>query len=251
MVVAEVELLVLLEREVRDARGVAAGDEAVGVVGEEHAAQLVVEEALGVRERALHLAVHHAVAPELGVRSLKVPVPALLSEREGRLHAEGVQHGVHVDVDEVEEVLAVARAARIRRVVGGGPGVEERREGAFQQLDERFLDGVFLGPAQDGMLEDVRHARVVLGDRAERDRERHVVVGAVEPRELGAVLRIGHPHERALHLGDRRDRRHLETAHAVAHLVRAGGAGQQRAPRHDFFCFHQFVLLAHFNVCQL
>ena len=239
MVVAEIEVLVLLECEVGDARGITARDEAVGVVGEEHPAQLVVEEALGVRERALHLAVHHAVAGEIPF-IVHLVVPALLTEREGRFHAEGMEHGVHVDVDQVEEVLAVARADRVRRVVGGGPGVEERRKGALEQLHEWLLHGILLRSAQHGMLEDVGDTRVILGNRAERDREGHVVVVAVEPHEVGAAFRIGHPHERAIHLGNRRDGRYLESAHAVAHLVRTGGTGHQCAPNHDFSCLQSF-----------
>ena len=67
VVEAVVEIPVALEVEGWDGGRVAARDEAVARLRIEHAAQLVVEAALRRGERALHLAVHDAIAGELAV----------------------------------------------------------------------------------------------------------------------------------------------------------------------------------------
>ena len=54
------------------------------------------------------------------------------------------------------------------------------------------------------MFDDVRDARVVLGQRAERDAEGLVLVGPFEPRELRAVLGVFHAPEATTHLRKRR-----------------------------------------------
>ena len=237
-----VERRVRLEGELGDGGGVAARDEAVARLRIEEAAQLVVEAALRVREGALHLAVDDAVAAQLAVRRVQLVVPALLLEREGVLHAQRVEDGVHVHVDEVEEIGAVARADGVHRRVRARPGVQERREGALQQIDERLLHGILLRAAEDGMFDDVGDARVILREGAEPDREGHVVVVAVEPRKVRAVLLVRHPHEPPLHLGQFRHAPHGEPAHDVAGPQR-GGRRRQRHPRQNG---HRQNLSVHF-----
>ena len=79
MVVAEVEILVLLERQVMYARRIAARAASVAVAGEKHLAKLVARLPLRASEHPLHLAQHDAVANKFPV--LHLVVPALLTER--------------------------------------------------------------------------------------------------------------------------------------------------------------------------
>ena len=252
MVEAVVEGLVLFEGQLGNRLRVAAGDEAVARVGVEQTQRLVAQQALGVRERALHLAVDDAVALQFTVRLVQLVVPALLLEGEGTLHAERMQDGVHVDVDEVEEVRRIARTDGIHRRIRAREGVEERRERTLQQVDERLLHGILFGAAEHGVLDDVRHARVVGGQRPEPDRERHVVVVAVEPGEIRPVLRVGHAHQPALHLGELGHALHREPAQRVAGLEgRRKGQGRGQRDRgnrlvHLFF-LHLSVLPFHLS----
>ena len=220
MIEAVVEGLVLLEGQFGDRLRVTAGDEAVAGVGEEQAARLVIEQALGIGEGALHLAVDDAVALQLAIGLVQFVVPALLLERKRTLHAERMEDGIHIDVDEIEEVRRIARTDGVHRRVGACPGVEERRKRALEQVDERLLHGILLGSAEHGMLDDVGHARVIVGQRAEPDRERLVVVVAFEPGEIGAVLRVLHPDETPLHFRKIRHALHGEAAHHVPRLER-------------------------------
>ena len=97
-----------------------------------------------------------------------------------------VEAGVQVDVDQVEEVLLVLARHRVHRPVRAGHRVEERLEATLEQVDERLLARVALGAAEDAVLEDVRHARAVLRQRAEVGREDLVRVWRVHQHHLRA-----------------------------------------------------------------
>ena len=194
MIVLRVESLEGIKGELRDMSGIAAGDEAVAGVGEEESLESVERDGVGTCERALHLGVDDARARQRTVPCGLV-VPALLVQHPGFADATRIEDGVKIDLNEIGEVPRVAGRDGVAGEVWPRGRVEVGRHRALEQLDERLLDGEASRAAEDGMLEDVRHARIVLGRRAEGDAEGLVLLGAGEPDEVRPVLLVRHPHE--------------------------------------------------------
>ena len=172
-VVAAVHPLILLIGQRRDGRRVAAGDEAIGRVGEHGPLQRIFELRVRGCQRALHLVVHHAAHGAVGVA-----VPALLLEHGLVHHGQRAEYRVQVDVHQVLEVRLIWGRKRVHRLVREGHGVEEGRHAALEQLQERRGHGVLLAARQHRVFEDVEHARIVGGEGAEADAEGlvHVLV---------------------------------------------------------------------------
>ena len=175
---------------------VAAGFERIRRVGEEGRAHGVVQHAHGVGERALHLVEHHAVVAEralgkrLAFRYVELVVPPLLLE-DGALRVDGrVEHRVHIDVHEVEQVLLVGGGNGVDGLVRVGHGVQERLHGAFDELNEWLLEWELFRTIEDGVLKDMEHARAVGGWRLEGDGEGLVLVvaGEVEQARAGCMV---------------------------------------------------------------
>ena len=143
VVVAAVGVEELLVGKRRDGGGLAARLEAVRRVGEQRRRKLVVENRLGVGERAFHLVVHHAVVSELARALLagEFHMPTFLLEDRALVEDGGVQHGVEIDVHEVQKVLLVGACHGIDRFVGVGHGVQERLHRAFEQVHEGLFHG--------------------------------------------------------------------------------------------------------------
>ena len=222
LVVALVGAQELLVGERGDGLGVPAGDEAIGALPEQRAHHAVDEDFLGRGQGALHLVVDDAVERERGVCAggVDLVVPALLLEDALAAIDCGVQHGVEVDVHEVLEVAVVRGRNGVHRLVRERKGVEERLHGALEQMDERLLDGEAVRAAQDGVLEDVEHARVVGGRRLERDGERLVAVRAGEPHDARARGVVAH------HIGAAGDL--WQGLGALDGEARVGGARRER-----------------------
>ena len=193
-VVAPMLVEVGLVGERRDGLRRAARLERVARAGEQCRLHLVVQDRVRVRERALHLVEHHAVVDQgglvraersrvaLAVVGDELVVPPLLFE-DGLLRVDlRVEHGVEVHVHQVEQVALVRRRHRVERLVGERHGVQERLHRPLQQVDERLLHREAPRSAQNGVLQDVEDARVVLRGRAEPDGKGLVVVvvGQVE-----------------------------------------------------------------------
>ena len=182
----------LLVGELRDGARVAARFAGVGRVGEQRAVDRVVEDAHRIGERAFHLVENHAVVAQGARRErralgdVELVVPALLLENRPLGIDGGVEHRVHVDVHEVEQVLLVGGRDGIDGFVGISHGVQERLHGALDEVHERLLHREFCRAAQHRVLEDVKDARVVGGRRFERDGERLVLVFACEIEQSGA-----------------------------------------------------------------
>ena len=195
------ERLVLVERKLGDVVGVAAGLVRVAAVGEEKLHRLPERHGIGIGEDTLHLGVDDAVADEPAL-VVELVVPAFLVERHSVLDGERMEHCVHIDVDQVQKIRAVAGRDGIDCLVRIGHRVQERRERALQQVHERLLDGVLPRTAQHRVLHDVRDASFVFRNRLERDGECLVVIIALQPDELCAVLFVRHAPKAARHLGE-------------------------------------------------
>ena len=199
VVVAAVGVEELLVGKRRDGGGLAARLEAVRRVGEQRRRKLVVENRLGVGERAFHLVIHHAVVGELARALLagEFHMPAFLLEDRALVEDGGVQHGVEVDVHEVQKVLLIGARHGVDRLVGVGHGVQECLHRAFEQVHEGLFHGKLVRAAKHRVLEDVEDARVVRGRCLESDRERLVRVVVLQVEQLRArgvvVEHVGAP----------------------------------------------------------
>ena len=171
VVVAAVGVEELLVGKRRDGGGLAARLEAVRRVGEQRGRKLVVENRLRVGERAFHLVVHHAVVSELARALLagEFHMPTFLLEDRALVEDGGVQHGVEIDVHEVQKVLLVGARHGVDRLVGVGHGVQERLHRAFKQAHEGLFHGELVRAAKHRMLKDMKDARVVGGRCLEGD----------------------------------------------------------------------------------
>ena len=228
-VVALVLFQVVLVGKRGDSLGRAAGLERIRRVGEQACLQLVVQHAGRIGQRAFHLVVHHAVVRKLRPRSRagagsfaicarfafasligrhQLVVPAFLLEHLALAVDIGVQHGVHVHVGQVHEVLVVRGRDGVQRLVAERHGVQKRLHAGFQQVDERLFDREFLRSAQHGMLQDVKHPRVVGRRRAKRDGECLVVVVVLQVQQLRAADIVQKRVRRAVDFGQRLGREH-------------------------------------------
>ena len=145
----------------------AARFEGVARAGEQLGVHSAVQHAFGIGQRALHLVEHHAVVAQalgrarLGVRVIELVVPALLLKHRALAVDCRMQHGVHVHVGQVFEILIVGAGHGVHGFIGERERVEERLHRGFQQINERLFHREFVGTAQHGMLQNVEHARVV------------------------------------------------------------------------------------------
>ena len=181
----------VLVGEVRNGLGVAAGLAAVDGVGEEAPVDVAGELLLWLREVRLHLVVDDAVDGDRAGGVRRVGGAEVVSfALEGVLGEKRVEDGVEVDVGEVEEVLFDVAGDGVVGAVAAGHGVEEGRHAHLDEFEEGVADGVAPGAAQDGVLEDVRDAAVVLVGGGEVDGEEAVAVVGGEVEEAGAALAV-------------------------------------------------------------
>ena len=190
VVVLAVEVGESFVGQVGDSAGVAARVDGVdGVVLVERLPHRLGIGLVGGGVDAFHLVVDDAAVLDRGIHVVGHVVPPLLLEDawpSNGVEDARVEAGVQVDVDQVEEVLLVLAGDRVHGLVGSGHGAEERLEAALEQVDEWLLARVALRAAEHAVLEDVRHARVVLWQRAEVGREDLVRVRCVHQHHLRA-----------------------------------------------------------------
>ena len=174
VVVGLVEGAELLIGQVGDDRRVAAAVHAIGGVGEEGAAAGAVEQVVGRGVGPLHLVEDDALEGQRAVGRVQLVVPPLLGQLLRR--HQRMEDGVGVDIQQVIEVLQVGAGRRVDRLVGVGHGVDERRQRAFDHLEERVLQRVLRRTGQDDVLQDVGQAGGVGRRGAEGDAEDLVLV---------------------------------------------------------------------------
>eukprot|EP00982_Pelagococcus_subviridis_P010970 31044-Pelagococcus_subviridis.AAC.4 len=160
-----VELLKLLEAQIRNDARVAAAVHAVRVIREQRLLARRREHRIRGRVHALHLVEHDAL--ELRV-----------------------EHRVEVHVHKVLEVLKVTAGDRVARAIGVRHRVQERVQRPLDELHERLLDRVLPRAAQHGVLQDVRDPRAVLRRGPERHAETLVLVVVRERHDLRARLEM-------------------------------------------------------------
>mmetsp|Transcript_47425 Transcript_47425/g.153933 ORF Transcript_47425/g.153933 Transcript_47425/m.153933 type:complete len:580 (+) Transcript_47425:1475-3214(+) len=188
VVVPAVEVGKRVVRQRRDGARVAARVDRVDrVAAEERLFEGAVIELVRARVDALHLVEDHALVLERPPCVIDVIVPPLLLEDPRPL--DWVKHArekarVEIHRDEVEKVLLVLAGDRVHCPVRAGHRIQKGLERALEELDEGLLQRVSPRAAQHRVLEDVRHARVVLWERPEVAREDLVLVRGVDGEHL-------------------------------------------------------------------
>ena len=210
---------IALVGELRNGARMATRFESVTRAREQLGVHAAVQHTFGVGQRAFHLVEHHAVVAQalgrsrLGVRVVKLVMPAFLLKHRTLAVDRRVQHGVHIHIGQVLEVLVVGAGHGVHGFIGERERVEDRLHRGFQQIDERLFHREFIGTAQHGMLQDVEHARVVDRRSFERDGERLVLVGVAQEQQAGAAFSVAHHNGVAVDFGQRLDRLHREAVY--------------------------------------
>ena len=224
---ARVRVQKLLVRKLRNVAGVAAGLEAVRRVRKQALVHGLKQHLVRVAQGALHLVEDDAVVRKVrarvrgrgrvSVRVLKLQVPALLLEDARPTVDGGVEHRVQVHVHQVLQVRGVGGRHGVHRLVRERQRVQKRLHGRLQQVHERLLHREAIAAAQDGVLQNVKHARAVGGWRLERYGEGLLVVVHGDPHGAGARGVVAHDVGGA---GKLRQRQHVR--HGKAGVARAG-----------------------------
>ena len=202
VVVALVEGAELLIGQVGDDRRVAAAVHAIGVVGEERLPAETTEQPIGRGVGPLHLVEDDALVGQRAVVGVQLVVPALLGQLLRR--HQRVEDGVGVDIEQVIEVLQIGTGRRIDRLVGVGHGIDERRQRAFDHLEERVLERILLRAGQDDVLQDVGQAGRVGRRRAEGDAEDLVLVVVLQRQQFRPSARVPPQARLRVQFGDAR-----------------------------------------------
>ena len=121
-----------------------------------------------------HLVEDNALVLPGPVRAVGLDMPSFLTEAVFR--NEGMEDGVHIDVDEVVEILQIGAGHGIAGLVRESEGVEKGLQRALEEVHEGFLDRIFARAAENRVLDDVRHAGGVFGRCAEGCAEAFVFV---------------------------------------------------------------------------
>ena len=181
VVVARVEIAEHLPCEVWDVLRITTGDMRIGQAWEQRLADGAVDRGVRSGERALHLIEDDALVAEAAVWIgwvLELVADSLLLEC---VFAQEREEGsVEVDLEQVGEILRVARAEEVHRPVAARERVHESRQRPARHTEERVSHRKLLRPRQDDMLEDVRDSGRIRWRRGKENREPVVVVGSLD-----------------------------------------------------------------------
>jgi hypothetical protein len=96
------------------------------------------------------------------------------------------EHRIHVDLEQIVEVLSIARGEGVRGPVAAGEGVHEGVQRAPGHQEEGVAHREALAATERGVLQDVCNARRVLRHGQEGNQEGIVVVLGGEVQVAGA-----------------------------------------------------------------
>src|SRR5207253_10621535 len=181
VVVARVEIAEHLPCEVWDVLRITTGDMRIGQAWEQCLADGAVDRGVRSGERALHLIEDDALVAEAAVWIgwvLELVADSLLLECVFAQERE--EGGVEVDLEQVGEILRVARAEEVHRPVETRQRVHEGGERAAGHAEEGVADREALRAGEDDVLEDVRDAGRIAGWGGKEDGEGVVIVGSLD-----------------------------------------------------------------------
>ena len=191
MVEAVVVRQVIFIRQFRNMIRIAAGILAVAGIREQLPVQVIADQAVRGGIGALHFIEHDAVDRQLTVRVVQLIVPAFLAEGVRIPQGQRMQHRIHIDVHQVQEILVIPGRERIHRLVRERERVDERGQGALQQVHEGLAQRILFRSVQYGVLQDMENTGMVRRNRPEGDSEGFVDIVTLQPDDVRAVLPVG------------------------------------------------------------
>jgi len=99
----------------------------------------------------------------------------------------GPEDQIGIDPGQVVEVRLDLAGDGVNGLVGIGERIDEGLQAAPEEFIEGVLDGITLRAGEDGVLQDMRQPRGIVGGRPEGDGEEILPVGAVEVEDLRPV----------------------------------------------------------------
>ena len=192
VVVLGVEVPQFLVAQVGNVLRVTAAVEVVGVGWKQLVAQPVPKDRRGRGHGPLHFVEHDAFKHQRlrAVVVLKLDPVSFLRKVERVQSRE--KHGIEVDIEQVAEILSVLRGERIGGPVRAGERVHKRIQRSPQHHEKRVPNRVPLTATQRRVLEDVCHARGILGHRTQGD-HKHILGGITAQVQVlgpGAGMRV-------------------------------------------------------------
>ena len=188
MIIFRVKIQILLVGEVRYVPRVTPRlDTVLGIREkgiESHALKVIIRRA----EHALHFVVNDTVIEERLILSLKLIVPAFLTENLLLPVNVRIEYRVQINVHEVPEIRVVRARYRIHCLVRIGHRVQECVEGTLDELDKGILHRELAGAAKDRVLHDVGNACRIAGRRPECNVEHFVVILCRNQHDPGSAL---------------------------------------------------------------
>ena len=95
-----------------------------------------------------------------------------------------VEHCVYVDVNEIVKIAQIAASDGVAGLVGKGECVEKGLQRSLHQFHKGFLDGIFVRPAKNGVLQNVGNTCGVGWRRAKVDAKALVFVRVINGKQL-------------------------------------------------------------------
>ena len=176
------------------------------------------------RRRGGHGALHLVENDTLEYQRLRTVVVLKLDPVPFLCEVERVQsreeHGIEIDIEQVAEILSVLGGERVGGPIRAGECVHKRIQRAPQHHEEGVPNRVPLTATQRRVLENVRHARRVLGHCAQSNHE-HILGGvAAQMKVLGPSVGMRVLLNGEIQAGDR----HCPPQHKRIGSLGGGGA---------------------------
>ena len=113
------------------------------------------------------------------------------------MDAVGSKDGIQIYAHQVEKILLVPAGNGVHGFIGKGDGVQKGVHGALHQVHKGLFHRVFFRTAQHTVLQNVEHARIVLGQGLEGYGKKLVHFSVIHPAQLRPGFIMGHLIQRA------------------------------------------------------
>ena len=106
----------------------------------------------------------------------------------------GIEYSIQIDVHQVLKILVIAAGNGVHRLIRIRHGIEKGIERSFGELYKRIFDREIPRSAEHRVLNDMRHARRILGRCAECDIEYFIVILRRDQGDPGTCLFVPEQH---------------------------------------------------------
>ena len=126
--------------------GIASGIKSIGHVRKQRLLGTFGQHGIGRGINPLHFIEDHTLVAERPVDAVRLDVPAFLPKAVLRDARE--KDRIEIHVDQIVEILKIGAGYGIAGLVRKSERVKKRLQRPFEQLDERFLHGIFFRAAK-------------------------------------------------------------------------------------------------------